>query len=68
MKHLLPLLLLTTAAGCHNGFCHNEIFLLGAAVSGIPLVGAFMKNKLGNLHKNLGHDVPKCEEKCKQHK
>jgi len=66
MEHLL-LLLVLTVAGCHNGFCHNEFFLLGALVSGIPILGAVLKNMLVNFHKKLGHNVPECEKKCKEH-
>jgi hypothetical protein len=65
--NMLTAFFLLTLAGCHDGFCHNEFFLLGTAFAGFPFIGWQIKNVLLNLHKNLGHDVPKCEQKCKEH-
>ena len=55
-------------AGCHNGFCHNELFLLGSFLGAIPLVGFRFKTWLNNAHKKIHKDVNACEEKCAEHK
>ena len=55
-------------AGCHNGFCHNELFLLGSFLGAIPLVEFRFKMWLNNAHKKIHKDVNACEEKCAEHK
>ncbi len=55
-------------AGCHNGFCHNEIFLLGYYLGAVPFVGLGVKMWLNNTHKKIHKDVNACEEKCAEHK
>jgi hypothetical protein len=55
-------------AGCHNGFCHNELFLLGSFLGAVPFVGLRFKMWLNNTHKKVHKDVAACEEKCAEHK
>ena len=66
--NVVAAIVIFTLSGCHNGFCHNEVFLIFGALTGLPVIGAWLKIKLDILHKKLGHNVPVCEEKCKEHR
>jgi hypothetical protein len=65
---LIAVVYMLFMAGCHNGFCHNELFLLGSFLSAIPLVGLRFKNWLNTTHKKIHKDVDVCEKKCAEHK
>ena len=55
-------------AGCHNGFCHNELFLLSSFLGAVPLVGFRFKTWLNSTHKKMHGDVSVCEKACEEHK
>ncbi len=65
---LLAVFYMLFVAGCHNGFCHNELFLLGSFLGAIPFVGFRFMTWLNNTHKKIHGDVRICEKACEEHK
>lgn len=65
---LLAVFYMLFVAGCHNGFCHNELFLLGSFLGAIPFVGFRFTTWLNNTHKKIHGDVSVCEKACEEHK
>lgn len=65
---LIAVVYMLFMAGCHNGFCHNELFLLGSFLGAVPFVGFRFKTWLNSTHKKMHGDVSVCEKACEEHK